>query len=45
MWRDLYKYWQQKTGIYDDDRFVIMTIEKDVEKKLKQRRIGYGLAA
>ncbi|MDO9104754.1 MAG: hypothetical protein Q7U57_07310 [Methylovulum sp.] len=45
MWRDLYKYWQQKTGIYDDERDVIAIIMKDVENKLKQRRIGYGMAA
>ncbi|TAL42070.1 MAG: hypothetical protein EPN89_18105 [Methylovulum sp.] len=45
MWRDLFKYWQQKTGLFDDDRDVIAIIMQDVENKLKQRRIGYGIAA
>lgn len=45
MWRDFLKYWELKTGIFDDPSALMAIIIDDVDKKLKQRRIGYGLAA
>ncbi len=45
LWQDLSRYWAHKTGLYDESHLIEHFIREDVERKLKIKRIGYGIAA
>lgn len=45
IWRDLFRYFERKHGIFDDSSMVSALIMKDVEERLKIKTVGFGIAA
>jgi hypothetical protein len=45
LWRDLFRYFERKYGIFDDSSMVSALIMRDVEQRLKIKTVGFGIAA
>jgi hypothetical protein len=45
IWRDLFRYFERKHGIFDDISMVSALIMRDVEQRLKIKTVGFGIAA
>lgn len=45
IWRDIVRYYELKTGIFDDENALMAVLRDDIDHKLEYKRIRLGMAA